>query len=108
MGIVIGWDIGGAHLKGVRVEGGVVTGSIQLPCPLWQGIDQLDAAFAKARRRLGSASLHVATMTGELADVFATRSEGVQTLARRAAESLHDESLVIYAGPSGFVPVGRV
>ncbi len=108
MGMVIGWDIGGAHLKGVRVEGGVVTGAIQLPSPLWQGLGTLEAAFSKARRSLGSNARHAATMTGELADIFATRSEGVQTLARAAAQSLDDEKLMIYAGPSGFVPVGRV
>jgi (4-(4-[2-(gamma-L-glutamylamino)ethyl]phenoxymethyl)furan-2-yl)methanamine synthase len=108
MSTVIGWDIGGAHLKGVRVEGGVVTGAIQLPSPLWQGLDTLDAAFAKAVRSLGSTGRHAATMTGELADIFATRSEGVQTLARVAAQSLHGENLMIYAGPSGFVPIGRV
>ena len=108
MGTVIGWDIGGAHLKGVRVEGGVVTGAIQLPSPLWQGLDTLDAAFLKARRSLGSNARHAATMTGELADIFATRSEGVQTLARVAAQSLDGDKLMIYAGPSGFVPIGRV
>lgn len=108
MGMLIGWDIGGAHLKGVRVEGGVVTRAIQLPCPLWQGLDKLDAAFSKALRSLGSAARHAATMTGELADIFATRSEGVQRLARVAAENLDAEMLVIYAGPSGFVPIGRV
>ena len=108
MNSVIGWDIGGAHLKGVRVDGGVVTGAIQLPSPLWQGLEKLDAAFVKACRKLGSATHHVITMTGELADVFASRSEGVQTLARRAAEKLGCEKLTIYAGPSGFVPLVRV
>lgn len=108
MSIVIGWDIGGAHLKGVRVERSVVTGAIQLPSPLWQGFGALDAAFARASHKLGLAAYHAVTMTGELADVFATRSEGVQTLARLAAEKLGREKLMIYAGPSGFVPLGRI
>ncbi|MBV9567548.1 MAG: H4MPT-linked C1 transfer pathway protein [Hyphomicrobiales bacterium] len=108
MRTVIGWDIGGAHLKGVRVENGVVTRAVQLPCPLWQGLDKLDVAFSKAHRVLGSATRHAATMTGELADIFATRAEGVEKLARGAAANLDAEKVVIYAGPAGFVPVGRV
>ena len=108
MGMIIGWDIGGAHLKGVRIEQGVVTGAVQLPSPLWQGLDKLNTAFSKARRRLGPAECHAVTMTGELADIFATRAEGVQTLARLAAESLDAEKLTIYAGPSGFVRIDRV
>src|SRR5436305_1575238 len=34
-GSVIGWDVGGAHLKAARVEDGRVVDVVQLPCPLW-------------------------------------------------------------------------
>ncbi|MBV9976426.1 MAG: H4MPT-linked C1 transfer pathway protein [Hyphomicrobiales bacterium] len=108
MSTIIGWDIGGAHLKGVRVEKGVITRAVQLPSPLWQGVDALLTAFSKANRALGSAPRHAATMTGELADVFTSRSEGVRTLASVAAANLDAGELVIYAGPSGFIPADHV
>ena len=49
--VVLGWDVGGAHLKAARIEDGRVTGAVEIACPLWQGIDRLDAAFAEARQR---------------------------------------------------------
>ena len=52
MGMLIGWDIGGAHLKGVRVEDGVITKAVQLPCPLWQGLDKLE--MQPSRRRFAA------------------------------------------------------
>ena len=41
--VVLGFDVGGAHLKAARVEDGRVIGAIKIACPLWQGLDQLDA-----------------------------------------------------------------
>jgi probable H4MPT-linked C1 transfer pathway protein len=108
MSTIIGWDIGGAHLKGVRVKNGFITRAVQLPCPLWQGVDKLEATFSKARRSIGSASRHCATMTGELADIFPSRAEGVETLARIAARCLDASNIEIYAGPAGFVPIDDV
>ena len=107
MGTIIGWDIGGAHLKAVRVEDGVIAKAVLVPCPLWQGLDKLEMAFSKARRGLGPATRHAATMTGELADIFASRAEGVETLTRVAMRCL-DAEIGIYAGPAGFVPFERV
>ena len=54
---VIGWDVGGAHLKGARVEDGRVVAAVQIACPLWQGLDRLticlrrSATVRSARRR---------------------------------------------------------
>jgi len=106
MDAITGWDIGGAHLKAVRVEDGVVTQAVQLPCPLWLGLDQLEAAFAKAVRRIGGSARHAVTMTGELADIFPSRAEGVRSLARIAADCLGAGDLKVYAGPEGFLGGG--
>ena len=38
---IIGWDIGGAHLKLARVRGGTLLALRQVPCALWQGVDRL-------------------------------------------------------------------
>ena len=50
---LIGWDIGGAHVKAARIDGGRVSGVVQVACPLWQGLDKLDAAVAEALAALG-------------------------------------------------------
>ena len=78
--IIIGWDIGGAHLKAARAENGVVAGAVQIACPLWLGLAELDRAFDEATAAIGRAPLNAITMTGELSDAFATREEGVAGL----------------------------
>jgi (4-(4-[2-(gamma-L-glutamylamino)ethyl]phenoxymethyl)furan-2-yl)methanamine synthase len=103
MSIVIGWDIGGVHVKAARAEAGRIVRAVQLAAPLRGGVDLLAAAFAKANAELGGAERHVATMTGELADTFASRAEGVECLAALAARALAGTPLSIYAGPAGCV-----
>ena len=86
MGVVVGWDIGGAHLKAARVKGGRVEAVVQAPTPLWLGLDSLEAAFAAIGAELGLADRHAITMTGELCDAFPSRREGVVGLATIAAK----------------------
>jgi len=104
MRAVIGWDIGGVHLKAARAEDGRIVQAAQYAAPLRAGTELLVAAFARARNDMGGAGRNVATMTGELADIFSSRKEGVEHLASLAARELGDVS--IYAGPAGFVAAG--
>ena len=107
MSIVIGWDIGGVHLKAARAEDGRVTKVAQYASPLRSGTERLLQAFAEAKKDLGRADRHVITMTGELADTFSSRAEGVEQLASLAARELG--GVQIYAGPAGYVgPEDRV
>jgi probable H4MPT-linked C1 transfer pathway protein len=101
MSVVIGWDIGGVHLKAARAEAGRVTKVVQYASPLRSGTERLLQAFAEAKEDLGRADRHVVTMTGELADTFSSRTEGVEHLANLAAHELG--SVAIYAGPAGYV-----
>ena len=101
MTVVIGWDIGGVHLKAARAEDGRVTKAAQYASPLRFGTERLVQAFAQARKDMGRADRHIVTMTGELADTFASRAEGVSELAALAARELGGVS--IYAGPAGCV-----
>jgi probable H4MPT-linked C1 transfer pathway protein len=103
MNAVIGWDIGGAHLKAVRVESGIVVDAVQVASPLRLGLPRLAQSFAEARARIGAAERHAITMTGELADTFACRAEGVEALAALAARELVPGAMVVYAGRAGFV-----
>jgi len=101
----VGWDVGGAHLKACLLEDERIVDVAQWPCPLWRGLDQLDATLASARARWPRAwdaqTRHAATMTGEMVDLFDDREEGVAMLATRLAEVL-GPSLVLWGARSGF------
>jgi probable H4MPT-linked C1 transfer pathway protein len=105
--VVIGWDIGGAHLKAARVKQGRVEAVVQAATPLWLGLDSLEAALDAFRDELGHADHHVITMTGELCDAFPSRREGVAGLAAIAAKHLAPATLSLYAGRAGFVALGE-
>jgi probable H4MPT-linked C1 transfer pathway protein len=100
---VIGWDIGGAHVKAACVEDGHVTHVRQLACPLWLGADRLAPVLETLRSAFGPADLHVATMTGELADVFPNRRTGVLAIADALVRGLPSDRLRLYAGRRGLI-----
>ena len=100
---IIGWDIGGAHIKAARVEPGQrLVEVVQRPCTLWLGLDHLDRALDEMVERVGPARRHAVTMTGELVDLFPDRREGVRRLIAALAPRLGD-GMRIFAGPSGFL-----
>ncbi len=101
---VIGWDLGGAHLKAAWVDGaGRLRRVLQRPCRLWQGWAELDTALREAAEALPLArTAHAVTMTGELVDLFASRAEGVERLAQ-VAEGLPGFGARLYAGRAGFL-----
>lgn len=101
---LIGWDIGGAHVKAARIDGGQVSGVVQVACPLWQGLDKLDAAVAEALAALGAAPRHALTMTGEMTDLFDARADGVAGIAQRMRTALAGE-ITLYAGRAGWAQV---
>jgi (4-(4-[2-(gamma-L-glutamylamino)ethyl]phenoxymethyl)furan-2-yl)methanamine synthase len=101
MGSVIGWDIGGVHLKAARAEGGRIVKCAQYASPLRSGTEPLVHAFARARDDMGRAVRNIVTMTGELADTFPSRADGVDRLASLAVRELGEVS--IYAGRAGYV-----
>jgi probable H4MPT-linked C1 transfer pathway protein len=100
---VIGWDIGGAHVKAACVERERITDVRQRPCPLWLGADRLGPVLQALADAFGPADLHVATMTGELADVFPDRRTGVLAIADALARVLPHETLRFYGGRRGAI-----
>ena len=106
----VGWDVGGAHLKACVVRDGAVAGIAQWPCPVWQGLQHLEAALGAARARwpeaFGPGARHAATMTAEMTDLFPTREDGVRRLSAQLAEAL-GPTLRLYAGETGFVAPPR-
>lgn len=100
---VIGWDIGGAHLKAAWAEDSRLRDAVQVPCRLWEGMGELDAALAAVLERLPANADHVVTMTGELVDLFDDRAQGVHTLIDRMAAALPQGRLRVYAGRRGLL-----
>lgn len=98
----IGWDVGGAHLKAVQLNmDGQVLAATQVYCPLWRGLRELEFAIDNILLKFNADS-HAVTMTGELADIFANRHNGVLQIAATLASKLHGE-VRYYAGRHGFV-----
>lgn len=101
---ILGWDLGGAHLKAARVsDRGKPQRIVQLPCRLWLGLGELDAAIQGALAALGPCRRHAVTMTGELADLFADRAQGVAGLVAALTTRLPSHDVLVYAGRQGFV-----
>src|SRR5215467_2619347 len=93
-----GWDLGGAHLKVAQVDGrGRFLTAFQLPCRLWLGMEEFAQALAEAREQLRPCRRHGVTMTGELADLFADRAEGVARLSKTMAGAFAEADLRVYA-----------
>lgn len=110
MTVTIGWDIGGAHLKLALLRDGRLAGVRQLPCPLWQGLDRLDAAMAEGlagwpEDRQAGTTRHAVTMTGELVDLFPDRASGVQALLDTIGRRVGADRIAVYGNDGGFLTV---
>jgi probable H4MPT-linked C1 transfer pathway protein len=101
---VAGWDLGGAHLKVALATGERrIDQVVQVPCPLWQGLEHLSRAVDSLRDRLGGATCHGVTMTGELIDLFDNRAAGVARLIEAMVQAFPEDRLLIYGGAAGFL-----
>jgi probable H4MPT-linked C1 transfer pathway protein len=104
---VVGWDIGGAHLKAAVInQDGEIIAIFQHPCPLWKGLEQLQHAVSSVMQALDSLSIsqHAITMTGELVDLFTDRDDGVKQIIATMSALLPGVQISVFAGQSGLVP----
>jgi (4-(4-[2-(gamma-L-glutamylamino)ethyl]phenoxymethyl)furan-2-yl)methanamine synthase len=85
-------DIGGANLKAADGRGFAVS----LPFPLWQRPSDLVEAIERLIRVAPRCERIAMTMTGELADCFRTKSEGVRAIVDAAATAAGDRRLDVY------------
>ncbi|OQK18353.1 H4MPT-linked C1 transfer pathway protein [Methyloprofundus sedimenti] len=107
---IVGWDIGGAHLKASWLSAeGQVMAVYQEPCPLWQGLEKLEYALTNILARVPhQLTLHVITMSGELVDLFSNRAEGVAKIIDLTQQVLKQQTLLVYAGQLGFISAQQV
>lgn len=89
---LLGWDIGGAHVKAVLLAAdGRVGGVWHRAAPLWRGLERMTDAVRAIRGEARAEGRHAVTMTGELADLFAGRAEGVRRIGDCLAAALAPE-----------------
>ncbi len=109
MSVFYGWDIGGVHLKLSRLESGdarraEITTTIE-PFEIWKAPDalagRLTTMLARSTAgleggRSGDGVRHAVTMTAELSDLFASRSDGVRFIIQACSEALGRDSLRVF------------
>jgi probable H4MPT-linked C1 transfer pathway protein len=107
---LIGWDIGGAHVKACLLRRGEVHDVAQWACPLWLGMDRLAPVLQAARERWPglSAAQHAVTMTGEMVDLFANREDGVRRIAAELVRALTAPSAASAQGAGAPAAAGSV
>jgi len=111
---VIGWDVGGAHLKAALLDiDGNLRQVIQVPCALWRGLNELEVAIDEVLSKFSiQTAFHAITMTGELVDLFSNREVGVVEISRLMQSKLSGTKQ-FYTGAlntdfAGFVMVDEV
>lgn len=92
--VIIGWDVGGAHLKAAMVDAqGQAMWVMQLPCPLWRGMAELKKAVDTVLSQMATLQIkHVVTMTGELVDIFNSRQDGVTEIVSFMVQRLGSDT----------------
>ena len=107
---IIGWDIGGAHIKAVALDqNGCIVRVIQRDCPLWKGLPHLNEGLKWISSELnGLNARHAVTMTGELVDLFGDRREGVLAILDAVDQQLSPATISVFAGRHGFLPSNEI
>jgi (4-(4-[2-(gamma-L-glutamylamino)ethyl]phenoxymethyl)furan-2-yl)methanamine synthase len=107
---ILGWDIGGAHLKAAIIQSpSDVIAVYQQPCQLWKGIDKLhEAVQVILSQSTADINQHVLTMTGELVDLFEGRDDGVKQILVAMSQLLSNADVLVYAGKDGFLRMDEI
>ena len=106
MTTIAGLDIGGAHVKAARLADGQLKTVEQHPCPLWLGLDKLDATLASLAHITQGADAVAITMTAELTEIFDSREAGAVALIKHLDAAFPGRAS-FFAGLKGLVPGGN-
>ncbi len=96
--MILGLDIGGANTKAASADGGYVESKY---LPLWKGCD-LEGTLESIRKNAGSVEAVGVTITGELADCYGSKKEGVENIACQVKKVFPDA--VFYGADGKFYP----
>ncbi|MEX0939119.1 MAG: hydantoinase/oxoprolinase family protein [Pirellulales bacterium] len=96
-------DIGGANIK--AADGAGYAQSIEFP--LWQQPEKLSEALRSLLMAAPPRDRLAVTMTGELADCFSTKAEGVAAIIAAAQSAAGETPLSIYRSDGRLVPPAK-
>jgi probable H4MPT-linked C1 transfer pathway protein len=97
---VLGLDIGGANLKAAHSAGGARS----VPFPLWKNPGQLPDTLREIIEAMPAHDTIAVTMTGELCDCFASKTEGVRAILDAVSASAAGRNIRVWS-LQGFVDV---
>ncbi len=95
----LGLDIGGANTKIANGKGYAHS----LPLPLWKHPERLATTLERLFAQAPSADSIAVTMTGELADCFATKAEGVAAILNAVEQAAGERGVCVYLCDGRFV-----
>jgi len=96
---VVGLDVGGANLKLASASGRASSISF----PLWKQPEELHLTLqAQVDTHFPHAEYFGLTITGELADCYSTRSEGVERIVKQVQLAVPGRSVHVYCIPDGW------
>ncbi len=101
-GVILGFDIGGANIKVATSDGNYAH---SLPFPMWSLHNQLATAIssliAEYQKAHGVPRAMAVTMTGELADGFKSKCDGVTSICNAVIEGAADTDTVLFYETGG-------
>ena len=103
----MGWDIGGANLKAVRLSSEAGMRIVERPFELWREPQDLTARLVEIAREVETPRRHALTMTAELADCYATKREGVWEILESFGRALPGEEVRIFTTRGAFSAAGE-
>lgn len=99
----LGLDIGGANLKAADGRGWAASRAF----PLWQRPQELAPALAELLSAAPPVAALAVTMTGELADCYASKSEGVRAILAAVAAVAGQRPIRVYRVDGGWADLAR-
>ena len=107
---ILGWDVGGANIKLVRIHAdrkgehaGPPLQVVERAFPLWREPAGLPSVLAAMANGVAPASVMALTMTAELADCFASKREGVAAVIGAAEQAFPMSPLWVYGVDGRFL-----
>ena len=98
---IIGWDIGGAHIKAAKIDFNKKTSKTkQIYSPIWKNLNYLKKSIKLIKKKLGKTNYHAITMTAELSDIFPDRKKGVNHVVNLSSKILGEKNIFFYSKKS--------
>ncbi|MDZ4685490.1 MAG: hydantoinase/oxoprolinase family protein [Planctomycetaceae bacterium] len=96
---VLGLDIGGANIKAATTDGRTCS----VPFPLWKQPERLAAMLAELVAMFVDCDTVAVTMTGELADCFTTKADGVRHIVAAVVQAAGSRRTLFWTTDGRFI-----